>query len=88
MRRTMTSAWALAVGSTALFSSVGVSAAYPDKPIRLILGFAPAGAPDAIARAVAQQLTNQIGQPVVLDNRPGANGILGADLVAKANPDG
>src|SRR5215218_6499756 len=62
--------------------------AYPTKPIRWILGFAPAGAPDAIARVVSQQLTVQIGQPVVLDNRPGANGILGADIVAKANPDG
>ncbi len=68
--------------------SIAIAAEYPTKPIRWILGFAPAGAPDAIARVVSQQLTAQIGQPVVLDNRPGANGILGADLVAKANPDG
>ena len=62
--------------------------AYPDRPVRWVLGFAPGGAPDAIARVVSQQLTAQLGQSVVLDNRPGANGIMGADLVAKASPDG
>ena len=85
----MRSCWTIVVGAMAAFSLSGVSsAAYPEKPIRWILGFAPAGAPDAIARVVAQQLTGQVGQPVVLDNRPGANGILGAELVAKAAPDG
>ena len=69
-------------------SGSAMSADYPTKPIRWILGFAPAGAPDAIARVVSHQLTAQLGQPVVLDNRPGANGILGADMVAKSNPDG
>jgi tripartite-type tricarboxylate transporter receptor subunit TctC len=53
-----------------------------------VLGFAPGGAPDAVARVVSQQLTTQLGQSVVLDNRPGANGIIGADVVAKATPDG
>lgn len=66
----------------------GVAADFPTKPIRWILGFAPGGAPDVIARVVSQQLTPLIGQPVVLDNRAGANGVLGADLVAKAAPDG
>ncbi len=61
---------------------------YPDRPVRWVLGFAPGGAPDAIARIVSQQLTAQLGQSVVLDNRAGANGIVGADLVAKASPDG
>lgn len=85
----MRTGWAIAIVSMSVFSLSGVSsAAYPEKPIRWILGFAPAGAPDAIARVVVQQLTSQIGQPVVLDNRPGANGILAADLVAKAAPDG
>lgn len=63
-------------------------AAYPEKPIRWILGFAPGGAPDTVARVVSRQLTAQVGQSVVLDNRPGANGIIGADIVAKATPDG
>jgi tripartite-type tricarboxylate transporter receptor subunit TctC len=61
---------------------------FPTRPIRWVLGFAIGGAPDNIARVVAQQLTTQIGQSVVLDNRPGANGIVGTELVANSNPDG
>jgi len=64
------------------------AADYPTKPIRWVLGFAAGGAPDVIARVVSQQLTVQIGQQVVLDNRAGANGVLGADLVSNAAPDG
>jgi tripartite-type tricarboxylate transporter receptor subunit TctC len=61
---------------------------YPERPIRWVLGFAPAGAPDAVARIVSPQLSVQLGQSVVLDNRPGANGIIGTEMVANANPDG
>jgi tripartite-type tricarboxylate transporter receptor subunit TctC len=64
------------------------AAAFPDRPVRLVLGFAPGGAPDVIARVVAKQLTAQVGQSFVLDNRAGANGVLAADIVANANPDG
>jgi tripartite-type tricarboxylate transporter receptor subunit TctC len=61
---------------------------YPNRPVRWVLGFAPGGAPDAVARIVTPPLTAQMGQSIVLDNRPGANGILGADIVAKSTPDG
>ena len=58
------------------------------RPIRMILGFAPGGSTDLVARVVAQKMSESWGQQVVVDNRPGANGMRGADLVAKANPDG
>ena len=61
---------------------------YPTRPVRWVLGFAPGGSPDAVARLITPQLTAQLGQSVVLDNRPGANGILAADIVAKSTPDG
>lgn len=61
---------------------------YPTRPVRWVLGFAPGGSPDAVARVITPQLTAQLGQSVVLDNRPGANGILAADIVAKSSPDG
>jgi len=61
---------------------------YPSHPIRFVVSVSAGGTQDASARAVANQLTNQIGQPIVIDNRGGANGIIGSDIVAKAAPDG
>ena len=61
---------------------------YPQKPIRLILPVPPGGVADVIARPLAQKLTQSLGQSVVLDNRPGATGAIGLQLVAKAAPDG
>ena len=75
-------------GLVILFTAAAPAWGYPDRPIRWVLGFAPGGSPDSVARIVTPQLTAQFGQSVVLDNRPGANGILAADIVAKANPDG
>jgi tripartite-type tricarboxylate transporter receptor subunit TctC len=62
--------------------------AYPTKPIRLVVPFPPGGSLDVVARAIGQKLTEAWGQPVVIDNRPGAGGNIGADLVAKSAPDG
>src|SRR3954465_10712148 len=69
-------------------SAASIAQEYPTRPIRLILGFAPGGSTDLVARVVAQKMAESWGQQVVVDNRPGANGMIGADLVAKANPDG
>ncbi len=61
---------------------------YPRKPIRIIIGFTPGGGPDITARYLAQKLTESLKHPVIVDNRPGAGGTGGANLVATANPDG
>lgn len=72
----------------ALFCGPAWSQTYPNRPIRLVVPFVPGGTIDAYARALARQVESQIGQPIVIDNRAGANGIVGADTVAKAAPDG
>ena len=86
-RRTLLSAAALALaagtGTTAL-----AQAAYPNKPIKIIVPFAAGGATDVLARVLAEKLTVGLGQPIVIDNKPGAAGIIGTDAVAKAAPDG
>lgn len=61
---------------------------YPVKPIRILVGFTPGGGPDIIARYIAQKLTEEFRQQVIVDNRPGAGGTIAANLAATANPDG
>ncbi len=78
--------------SVVLFISLGHNLAladsYPSKPIKAIVPFAPGSTTDQIGRAFAAKMTELLGQPVVIENRPGANGLIGADLVAKAPADG
>jgi tripartite-type tricarboxylate transporter receptor subunit TctC len=61
---------------------------YPNKPVKLIVGFAPGGSTDIVARIVAQRLGERLGQTIVVENRAGAGGTIGADAAAKAPPDG
>jgi tripartite-type tricarboxylate transporter receptor subunit TctC len=61
---------------------------YPSRPIRLVVPYAPGGGADSVARIVARRVSENVGQPIVIDNRGGAGSILGTDIVAKAEPDG
>jgi tripartite-type tricarboxylate transporter receptor subunit TctC len=81
-----TCATLLATGLLALSNLA--HAAYPDKPIRLVVGFPPGQATDLVARAAAKKLQEVLGQPVIVDNKPGAAGIIGSESVMKAPPDG
>ena len=79
---------ALAANAQAQSASTRSADAWPERPIRLIMPFPPGGATDANARALAKVMENFLGQPLVVDNRGGANAIIGSDIVAKAAPDG
>ena len=80
---------ALIVATAALcLGTTHAQTAWPTKPIRIVVGFAPGGSTDVMARIVAQQLTETLGQTVVIDNKPGASGNIAASEVIRATPDG
>ena len=88
-RKTLT--WlALTAFSAVLCASpiTALAQAYPNKPVKVIIPFPPGGTLDAVGRQLAQKLGEQLGQSFVVENRPGGNGIIGADVVAKAPADG
>ena len=78
----------LAACALLFFSALALAQEFPSKPIRLIVPFPPGGGNDTVARAIAQQASPALGQPIVVDNRPGAGGIVGAEIAAKAPADG
>ena len=66
----------------------GFSHAFPDKPIHIIVPFAPGGVTDLVSRIVAQGMSDELGQDIIVENKPGASGSLGTNYVAKSKPDG
>ena len=77
----------VSVALAALFAAPAL-AQYPARPVRMIVSIPPGGAPDIAARVLGQKLSESIGQQVVVDNRPGSNGNIAAEIVAKSAPDG
>src|SRR5690606_22135367 len=81
--------WKSLLAGMLAWACVGpAQAAYPEKPVRLVVGFSPGGATDIAARVVAAELSNILKQPFVVENKPGAGSNLAADQVARATPDG
>lgn len=83
----MRMAWACGLLLAAL-AALAAAQPYPNKPVRMIVASPPGGAPDILGRAVAQKLGENLGQPVVVDNRAGASGLIGAEMAARSAPDG
>src|SRR6476620_6161774 len=80
----------LAAGAAALptVSRFAWAQAYPSRPVRIIVPFAPAGTTDIVARLIGQSLSERLGQPFVIENKPGASGNIGTEAVVRAVPDG
>jgi tripartite-type tricarboxylate transporter receptor subunit TctC len=92
VRRQVLRAWsgaaALAIGALLLHAPHASAQAYPDKPVKIVVGFAPGGTNDILARLIAAKLQDKLKQGVIVENKPGANSAIGNDFVAKSRPDG
>src|SRR5271170_3253719 len=87
----MRRAWMLVAGLTALIAAANpatAAAEFPDRPLHLVVPYAPGGVLDFVGRLLAKSLGDGLGQQVVVDNRPGAGGVIGTELVVRAAPDG
>ncbi len=87
-RRRFAFTLAIALGTTALAAPAAFAQAYPNRPVTLVVPFPPGGGTDTGGRVIAEQLARRWGQPVVVENRGGAAGQIGADYVAKSRADG
>ena len=93
VRRTACRALLVLASAAALVSGLGLTGtalaqAYPNKSVSIVIGFPPGGAIDTIARVLAPKMSADLGQPVVIENKPGAGGVIGMQSVARAEPDG
>ena len=86
--RILNGATIVALAAGALLVNTAYAQSYPAKPVRFLVGFPAGGTVDLVARALGQKLSSTWGQPVIVDNRPGANGTIATDFVAKSAPDG
>ena len=87
MRDSLRSIFAAAL-SLATFATTAIAQTFPEKPVRIVVPFPPGGGNDIIARALAEQMGKELGQQVLIDNKPGAGTVIGTELVARAAPDG
>lgn len=86
--RKLVSRMLLAISVTALAAASAFAQDFPTKPVRMIVGFPPGGATDLVARILQPKLSEAFGKQVVVDNRPGANGVISVDIIARSEPDG
>jgi tripartite-type tricarboxylate transporter receptor subunit TctC len=84
----LTAALTACITAAAFFSAPANAQGWPQRPVRLVIPYAPGGGSDLLARLASDKLTQKLGQQLVADNRPGASGVIGSDIVAKATPDG
>jgi len=88
IQRLMRAAIAGVIGTAALAANAQDAATYPNKPVKIIVPFAPGGGSDFMGRLLAKQLSEKFGQPFIVENKPGAGGNLGAEIAVKSPPDG